>query len=225
MKIHLPDPDYVTSDRAKKSFALSLKLALSFVALLWGVFLADWFLGLELTRFGVRPGRAEGVIGVFAAPLLHGGLSHVSSNSVPLFVLLAGALFVYPSAAVRALPVIYVVSGLLVWVFARPSNHIGASGLLYGLLTFVFLSGVLRRDARSIALSMLVFFLYGGMAWGVLPIKEGVSWEYHLAGAVVGIVCALIWRRFDVPPRKRYDWEDEDEDEYEDEDEDDIRFH
>ena len=221
MKIHLPDPDYVTSEGAKKSFALALKVAGGFVLLLWGVFLLDWLLGLELTRFGVRPGRPEGIIGVFAAPLLHGGFSHLGSNSVPLFVLLAGALFVYPSAAVRALPVIYVVSGLLVWVFARPSNHIGASGLLYGLLLFVFVSGVLRRDARSIALSMLVYFLYGSMVWGVLPIKEGVSWEYHLAGAVVGIVCALVWRRFDIPPRKRYEWEDE-EDEDEEED---VRLH
>ena len=221
MKIHLPDPDYVTSEGAKKSFALALKVAGGFVLLLWGVFLLDWLLGLELTRFGVRPGRPEGIIGVFAAPLLHGGFSHLGSNSVPLFVLLAGALFVYPSAAVRALPVLYVVSGLLVWVFARPSNHIGASGLLYGLLLFVFVSGVLRRDARSIALSMLVYFLYGSMVWGVLPIKEGVSWEYHLAGAVVGIVCALVWRRFDIPPRKRYEWEDE-EDEDEEED---VRLH
>ena len=221
MKIHLPDPDYVTSEGAKKSFALALKVAGGFVLLLWGVFLLDWLLGLELTRFGVRPGRPEGIIGVFAAPLLHGGFSHLGSNSVPLFVLLAGALFVYPSAAVRALPVLYVVSGLLVWVFARPSNHIGASGLLYGLLLFVFVSGVLRRDARSIALSMLVYFLYGSMVWGVLPIKEGVSWEYHLSGAVVGIVCALVWRRFDIPPRKRYEWEDE-EDEDEEED---VRFH
>lgn len=221
MKIHLPDPDYVTSDSAKKSFALALKVAGGFVLLLWGVFLLDWLLGLDLTRFGVRPGRPEGIVGVFAAPLLHGGFSHLGSNSVPLFVLLAGALFVYPSAAVRALPVIYVVSGLLVWVFARPSNHIGASGLLYGLLLFVFVSGVLRRDARSIALSMLVYFLYGSMVWGVLPIKEGVSWEYHLAGAVVGIVCALVWKHFDIPPRKRYEWEDE-EDEDEEED---ARFH
>ena len=221
MKIHLPDPDYVTSEGAKKSFALALKVAGGFVLLLWGVFLLDWLLGLELTRFGVRPGRPEGIIGVFAAPLLHGGFSHLGSTSVPLFVLLAGALFVYPSAAVRALPVLYVVSGLLVWVFARPSNHIGASGLLYGLLLFVFVSGVLRRDARSIALSMLVYFLYGSMVWGVLPIKEGVSWEYHLSGAVVGIVCALVWRRFDIPPRKRYEWEDE-EDEDEEED---VRFH
>lgn len=211
MKIRLPDPDYVTSDRAKKSFALSLRLAAGFVAVLWLIFLVDWVTGLELTRFGVRPGRPEGLIGVFAAPLLHGGFSHLGSNSVPLFVLLAGALFVYPSAAVRALPVIYVVSGMLVWIFARPSNHIGASGLLYGLLTFVFVSGVLRRDARSIALSMLVYFLYGSMVWGVLPIKQGVSWEYHLAGATVGIACALVWRRFDVPPLKRYDWEDEEE--------------
>ena len=221
MKIHLPDPDYVTSEGAKKSFALALKVAGGFVLLLWGVFLLDWLLGLELTRFGVRPGRPEGIIGVFAAPLLHGGFSHLGSNSVPLFVLLAGALFVYPSAAVRALPVLYVVSGLLVWVFARPSNHIGASGLLYGLLLFVFVSGVLRRDARSIALSMLVYFLYGSMVWGVLPIKEGVSWEYHLAGAVVGIVCALVWRRFDIPPRKRYEWEDEEDEDQEE----DVRLH
>lgn len=215
MKIRLIDPDYMTSDRAKRSFSLALKTAAIFVAALWAVFALDMLLSLDLRQFGVRPGQPVGLVGVFAAPLLHGGLNHLSSNSVPLFVLLSGALFVYPNAAIRALPLIYVVSGALVWMFARPANHIGASGLLYGLLTFVFVSGILRRDMRSIALSMLVYFLYGSMVWGVLPLKAGVSWEYHLAGAVVGIACAFLWRRLDIPPLKKYDWEDE-EDDYED---------
>jgi len=96
-----------------------------------------------------------------------------------------------------------------VWLLGRDSIHIGASGLVYGLAAFVFTSGVLRRDRRALAAALLVAFLYGTLIWGVLPLKVSVSWETHLAAAVLGVVLAVIYRHADPMPVGRYDWEDQ----------------
>ena len=119
-------------------------------------------------------------------------------------------LFLYPNSSLRSLPVIWLGSGILAWIIGRPSNHIGASGIIYGMLAFVFVSGVLRRDMRSIAVAFMVWFLYGTLVWGVLPIRPQMSWEMHLSGAVMGVLCAIIFRNWDRPPLVRYDWEDDD---------------
>jgi membrane associated rhomboid family serine protease len=111
---------------------------------------------------------------------------------------------------VRAIPFIWLGSGAFAWVIGRPSFHYGASGLVYGLLAFVFVSGVLRRDMRSVAVSLMVWFLYGTMIWGVLPIRPHMSWELHLGGAVMGVIAAFLFRNWDRPPVVRYDWEDDD---------------
>ena len=109
-------------------------------------------------------------------------------------------------------PAIWLLSGLGVWLFARSSFHFGASGLTFGFMFFVFVIGALRWDARAIALSCLVFFMYGSMIWGIFPTEPNVSFEYHFFGAAVGVAGAILLRRLDPkPPRKRYDWEDESE--------------
>jgi type VI protein secretion system component VasK len=99
---------------------------------------------------------------------------------------------------------------LLGWIIGRPSLHFGASGFVYGLLAYVFISGMLRLDMRSVAVSVMVWFLYGSMIWGVLPIRPDMSWELHLSGAIIGVALAIIYRRWDVAPKKRYAWEDDD---------------
>lgn len=212
MQFKVPDPEYMTSARTRRNFQLAWRIAVVAVALLWVVYAIDWLTGFALRDFGIQPRRADGLWGILFAPLLHGSLSHLASNSVPLGVSLLGALFLYPNAMSRGLPVLYLGTGLLVWLFARPANHIGASGLLYALLTYVFLAGLLRRDVRSVSFSLLVFFLYGGMAWGVLPIRVGVSFESHLAGAILGALAAWRFRRWDQVPLKRYSWEGENDD-------------
>lgn len=211
LKIHRPDPDYLTSARSKKNFRLALKAAIGFVVLLWSVQLLNWGLDYGLNRFGIWPRHVEGMVGVVASPLLHGSFLHLFNNSAPLLVLGSGMLFVYPNSSIRALPVIYVGTGLLVWFFGRGNIHIGASGVIYGMLGFVFFSGVVKRDARGVALSMLVFFLYGSMTWGIFPQGNSVSWESHLAGALIGTALAFRYKNWDVPPRKVYDWENDDE--------------
>ena len=96
-----------------------------------------------------------------------------------------------------------------VWLFARGGDHVGASGLVYGLASYVFVAGVIRRDRRAIATSLLVSFLYGALVWGVLPIEPHVSWETHLAAALIGVALAIALRRRDALVRVRYSWEDE----------------
>jgi membrane associated rhomboid family serine protease len=215
MQIDIPDPAYTSSERARENFRLASKIALGFVALLWFIQLLNWGLGLELERFGVRPRQLAGLPGILLAPLLHAGFSHLLANSLPLLVLGTVMLHLYPNSALKVIPAVYLGSGVAVWLFARGSDHIGASGLVYGLVTYIFVAGLLRRDRRAIAASLLVCFLYGTLAWGVLPIQPGVSWETHLAAALIGLALAIALRRLDIPPRKRYAWEDED-DEYED---------
>jgi len=216
MQLHIPDPAYTSSERARANFWLAFQIALGFVALIWVIQLWNWGLNLGLARFGVRPREWAGLPGILLAPLLHGGFSHLIANSLPLLVLGTVMLHLYPNSALKVIPAAYLGPGIAVWLFARTSVHVGASGLVYGLVSYIFVAGLIRRDKRAIAASLLVCFLYGTLVWGVLPIKPGVSWETHLAAGLIGLVLAIALRHLDIPPRKRYAWEDE-KDEYPDE--------
>lgn len=187
------------------------------VFVLWLIKIADAVLNMNLVQFGVYPREFSGLKGVLFAPLIHGSFAHMFSNTLPLLVLGTALLLGYPRSSKIVLPVIYIGPGLLVWLFGRASFHIGSSGIIFGLLTYIFVIGALRWDTRAIALSCLVFFLYGGTLWGIFPTRPGVSFETHFFGAVLGVVCALFFRNVDQkPPQKRYSWED-DHDEVENE--------
>lgn len=209
MEIHITDPSHSGSADSHERFRAACVLAFAFVAVLVVIHVLGTLLGLELQRFGVRPHDAAGLAGIIAAPLLHGDYAHLLSNALPLLVAGVAMLYLYPESSPIVLPSIYLGPGLAVWLFARDSVHIGASGLVYGLVFYVFVAGLLRRDRRAIAASMLVAFMYGALVWGVLPIKIGVSWETHLAAAIIGTILAIALRHRDLPPRKRYSWEDE----------------
>src|SRR2546427_10496621 len=114
-------------------------------------------------------------------------------------------LHLYPNSAIKVIPAVYLGPGIAVWLFAKESTiHVGASGLIYGLVSYVFVAGLIRRDRRAIAASLLVSFLYGASVWGVLPIEPGVSWETHLAAALIGLALALALRRLAIRPRRPY---------------------
>ena len=205
-----PDtPAQRARDRARLMRALNASLA--FVLLLCAVFAAQFFFRFD--ALAIAPLRADGLLGIATAPLLHGSLAHLGANAVALLLLgtLAGS--VYPRATLRALPLIWLAAGLGPWLLGEPeSRHLGASGLTHGLMYLLLVLGLLRRDRPAVAAAMIAFLLYGGMLLTVLPREAGVSWEYHLSGAVAGIVAAFIWRRADPqPPRQRYSWEDEEE--------------
>jgi membrane associated rhomboid family serine protease len=211
MEVHVPDPVYTSSERSRANFRLAMKLSLTFVALLWFVQLLNWGLAPGLESFGIRPRQWAGLIGILAAPLLHGDFDHLLANTPPMLVLGTAMLYLYPRSALKVLPAVYLGPGLAVWAFARGGVHIGASGLVYGLASYVLVAGLIRRDRRAIAASLVVFFMYGALAWGVLPIKVGVSWETHLAAALIGVALAIALRNRDLPPRRYYTWELESE--------------
>jgi len=194
--------------RLRRSFAASL----GFTAALWLIELVELGLHLDFIRYGVYPRTLHGLSGILLAPLIHGSLAHVFSNTLPIIILGTALLYGYPRAARLVLPVLYFGTGIGVWLFGRSAWHIGASGLIFGMMFFIATIGVLRWDTRSIALAMVVFLLYGGMVWGVLPGDPSVSFESHLAGALLGVVLAVWLKNRDpAPPPKRYSWEDEEE--------------
>ena len=210
MHLGKPDSRFTSSLRAQRNFKLALKLAFLFAGLLWLILVVDTVLDLGLARYGLRPRHLDGLIGVLTAPLLHSGGEHLFSNTLPLIISLTAVLYLYPRSALRVIPAIWLGSGMLAWVIGRHSLHFGASGFVYGLLAYVFISGILRLDMRSVAVSVMVWFLYGSMIWGVLPIRPNMSWELHLGGAILGVVMAIVYRRWDVTPVKRYSWEEDD---------------
>jgi membrane associated rhomboid family serine protease len=212
MQFDTPNPARADPARARANFRLAVKIALGFVALLWLIQLSNWALDLGPEDLGVRPRQLGGLAGILFAPLLHGGFLHLIANTPPLVVLGATMLYLYPNSTPRVLPAVYLVPGIAVWLFAAEgSSHVGASGLVYGLASYLCVAGVLRRDRRAIAASLLVFFMYGGMVWGVLPIEAGVSWETHLTAALTGLVLAIALRHLDTAPPRRYEWQDEPE--------------
>ncbi len=209
MEIHHPDPAITSSERSRANFRLAVRLTVSFVGLIWLIQLSNWALGLDPGDLGVRPREWTGAIGVVVAPLLHGGFEHLFANTPPLLVAGTTMLYLYPRSTLRVLPAVYFGPGIAVWLFGRSSVHLGASGLVYGMVSYILVAGIIRRDRRAIAASLLVCFMYGTLVWGVFPIETGVSWETHLTAALVGIALAIALRRLDVPPRRRYSWEDE----------------
>jgi len=189
-----------------------MMLAAGFVGLLWLIQLSNVVLGLGPEDLGVRPRELSGLLGVIFAPLLHGNAEHLLANTPPLFVAGTTLLYLYPRSSPVVLPAVYLGTGMAVWLLGRSAMHLGASGLVYGLVSYIFVAGLLRRDRRALGAALLVCFLYGALVWGMLPIQTGVSWESHLAAAVIGAVMAISLRHLDIPPARRYSWEGQSED-------------
>jgi membrane associated rhomboid family serine protease len=210
MHFDTPHPDFTGSPGVRAGFRLALRISLAFAAMLWAIQLLNFALDLDATPFGVAPRTLAGLAGLLFAPLVHGGFDHLIANTLPIVILGTAMLHLYPRASPIVLPAIWIGPGLAVWLFARGGVHLGASGLVYGLVAYVFTAGLIRRDRRAIAASLVVAFLYGASVWGVLPIQRGQSWESHLAAALIGLALAFALRHRDVLPRVRYDWEDDD---------------
>jgi membrane associated rhomboid family serine protease len=203
-----PEPTAVTVEHDRQRIRYAALGAGALLAGVWIAWLSAWLLGWQLDDLGIVPRHVNGLIGIVAAPFAHASFDHLMSNTLPLGVLATLTLYCYPRAARLALPLIWLLSGLGVWLFARDSVHVGASGIVHGLMLFLFVIGLLRRDRLAVVTSLVVFFLYGGMLLSVLPHEERVSFEYHLAGAVAGVLAAFLFRRRDPSPaRKRYSWE------------------
>jgi membrane associated rhomboid family serine protease len=194
--------------KENKRFTQCLLFSLFAVSLLWCLKSAQILFHWDLGWMGVRPHELFGLIGIITAPLVHGSLEHLFNNTLPLIIMSTVLAFGYPKAFWRVLGLIWLVSGLGVWLFAREANHIGASGIAHGLFFFILVASIFRRDKSSVAIMMIVFLLYGGMTMTILPSEEHISFEYHFFGAVAGFIAALIWRNRDPKPViKPYAWE------------------
>jgi membrane associated rhomboid family serine protease len=201
-------------EKEPKRILLSFIPGFVFVGLLWLVYFIEISSGFSLSEFGVVPREPSGLKGIVFSPFLHGDLKHLTSNSVPLLVLVTGVVYFYRQLTTKVLLGVWLLGGFWLWLGGRDSYHIGASGIIYGLTAFLFFSGVLRRDTRLMALSLLVVFLYGGMVWGIFPLFHRVSWEAHLFGGLAGLFIAWVYRA-EGPQRKVYDWELEEDDDTE----------
>lgn len=180
-----------------------------FVLLIWGVFWVQVRFLPSIKSWGIIPLTLEGLRGVFFSPLIHSNIQHLYHNTIPLFVLSVALFYFYRKIAWRVIVFGIILSGLMTWIIARPANHIGASGLIYVLVSFIFFKGIFAKHYRLVALSLLVIFLYGSMIWYVFPVEKHISWEGHLAGLVTGLIFAVIFRKAIAKP-KRYMWQNDD---------------
>ena len=185
-----------------------LAIPLYFVLFLWIIFWVEVKYGFNFNKYGVYPRSFVGLRGIVLSPFIHGDIKHLYHNSIPLFVLLFSLYYFYRKIALKVFIYGTLLTGLLTWIIARKSFHIGASGIIYLLFSFIFFSGIIRKNYRLIAVSLMVIFLYGSMVWYLLPVKEDISWEGHLSGFLVGFGFAFYYRRLG-PQKFKYDWEKE----------------
>jgi len=206
---HAPDPELAAAPAVLVRFRRALNWSMATVIVLCLVFFLQGQFP-DVRAFSIQPQVPSGLLGIVTAPLLHGSIGHLASNALSVLILGTLAGTVFPRATVRALPLIWLGSGLGTWLIATGGFHLGASGVTHGLGFLIFTLGVLRRDRPAIAAAMIAFFFFGGMLLTVLPQELVVSWEYHFSGAVMGVLAGIAWRRADPPPpRRRYSWEDE----------------
>lgn len=164
------------------------------VVLMWLVKIFEVTNGNKLTRWGIFPRDLDGVIGIVTAPFIHSDWQHLMSNSLPMFMLMGIVMVFYKRVAIPSIIIITIFTGFTVWLFARESYHVGASGVVYGLVSFLAWTGVFRRNLKSIILSLVILVMYSGYFHGIVPNKEGVSWESHLFGGMVGIFTAFLFK-------------------------------
>ncbi|MDC3337958.1 rhomboid family intramembrane serine protease [Flavobacteriales bacterium] len=197
------------------------RVPLLFLSICWVVWLIDWNYTLNLYHYGVKPRTGMGLLGVLFSPYIHDSYSyeHIVNNSSAMFVLLWALFYFYKKIAWRVFFGIWLIGGLWLWCLSRDVFHIGASGIIYGLASYIFISGLIRKNISLMGLSMIVVFLYGSMIWGILPfdyllgshyVDLSISFEGHFWGAAAGILLAF-WYREQGPQRKKYMWQIEEE--------------
>jgi membrane associated rhomboid family serine protease len=170
------------------------KIPLFFIFIIWFVYWVEYFFGFNFNEFGIFPRTIQGLRGILFSPFIHGSTNHLISNSLPFFVLTAALIYFYRSISYRVLFIGLLLTGILTWLIASRAYHIGASGLVYLLASFIFFSGIFRKSLRLVAISLAVAFWYGGMIWYILPIVAGMSWEGHLSGFITGLFLAYWYK-------------------------------
>jgi membrane associated rhomboid family serine protease len=205
----LQEPDH------KKSTVLqALLVGFLFTCLPWLVFAYEQYNHVQLYQYGVLPRNWVHLYGIFTMPFLHSDWQHILSNTPPLFILTSFLYYFYKKFFGWVYMYIYILAGFWTWIIGRDDFHIGASGVIYGLTSYIFFSGAWSKNYRLAAISLLIVFLYGSIIWGIFPMEKHISWEGHLSGFVAGFILSIYYRK-ELPERKKYDWElIDDENEY-----------
>lgn len=189
----------------KKSLLKAARWPFYILLLMWALEIIKHLTGIQFGNYGILPRYMTGLKGIITAPLIHGSYGHLFNNSLPFLVGATLIIYFYQRVSFAVISLIWILTGALVWIFAKPAYHIGASGVVYGMISFIFWAGVFNRDRQSIVLSLIILFLYSGMFYGVLPDQPGVSWESHLLGGMVGILAAYLFRT----PKEEEPWDDD----------------
>jgi membrane associated rhomboid family serine protease len=208
----------------EKNMLRAMLVPILLVTIMWAVKIIEVVGGYKLSFLGIYPLKWESLPGILLTPFIHADFRHLSANTVPIFILGSALFYFYRNIAWRILLLIWIFTGIWVWIGARPSYHIGASGIVYGLSAFIFVSGIIRKHTGLMAIALIVVFLYGSLIWGIFPEffpQERISWESHLYGLVAGVVLAFYYRK-EGPQRKKYSWEFEDEEDEESDDDEDA---
>ena len=202
-----PEEQYNLEKRIVKH---SLFVSSSLIVVLWLTKFFEMEFQNDFSTWGIFPLTMKGLRGIIFSPLIHANFNHLIANTLPLFILTFSLFFFYRKSSYTIFALIYLLSGCFVWLCGREALHIGASGVIYGLVAFLFLSGIISFNIRLLTISLIVSLVYGGMFWGILPIKPEVSWESHLWGGISGLGLALFFRK--SAPSGRPDEKDEDMD-------------
>ncbi|HLP73099.1 MAG TPA: rhomboid family intramembrane serine protease [Bacteroidales bacterium] len=202
-------------DFYKKKLLLSMIIPGIIVVVLWLVKIFEILSGMDFAHAGIFPLRTAGLPGILLSPFVHENFKHLFNNTLPLFFLMTALFYFYSEISLKVLGWTWLLTGILVWFAGRPAWHIGASGLVYGLASFLFFGGIVRKHLRLAALSLLIVFLYGSMVWGIFPdVYKNVSWESHMLGFVSGILLTIVYRK-EGPRDDVKLWIDDDEDDEE----------
>ena len=189
-----------------------LFVPMMFLLIMWTTHLFQFVFNISFIKLGVLPKTYIGLKGVVLSPFIHKDWSHLINNSYPILILGTLLFYSYKKIAYRIFFLLFIFSGVLLWMIGRQSFHIGASGIIYSLASFLFFSGIIRKNPPLTAISLVVLFLYGSMIWGLFPINKFSSWEGHLSGFITGLVISILFRE-DGPKRKKYQWEIDEENE------------
>ncbi|MEQ8323267.1 MAG: rhomboid family intramembrane serine protease [Vicingaceae bacterium] len=193
-----------------KALLEDLRYPLLITTLMWMVKLIEFGGGINLGHYGLYPRQLYGIQGIVTTVFLHGDWKHLFNNSVPMLLLGWSLFHFYKEVAWKVLLWVILMGGFWTWISARENLHIGASGLVYGLFSFLLVSGFIRKHKQLISISFLVAFLYGSLVWGLLPIDYKISWESHFWGFVAGIALAIYYRKVGKQ-RQRHQWDEEEE--------------
>ena len=187
-------------------------LPLFFVVLLWFVFWLEVRFDFDFIQNGIYPRTLSGLQGVIFSPFIHADVEHLYNNSLPLLVLLAALQFFYAKQSIQVIIFGILLSGIMTWSIGRENYHIGASGLIYVLFSFIFFKGIQTKHIRLVALSLAVIVVYGGLVWYIFPTvdvpgEKSISWEGHLSGLLAGIILSTICKTPEYKKAPKYEWE------------------